>query len=100
MFRALSSLIILFSALTAAAQGTVFTYQGRLNDNGQPPNGTYDFVFKLYDSTNQPGNTVSSPVASPGTQVANGLFSVNLDFGNAFDGSSRFLEILVRTNGG
>jgi hypothetical protein len=99
MLRALSSLIILFSALNAFAQGTVITYQGRLNDNGQPANGTYDFSFKLYDSTNIPGNTVSSPVASPGTQVANGLFSVNLDFGSAFDGTPRFLEIQVRTNG-
>jgi hypothetical protein len=80
MFRALSSLILLVSAINAVGQGTVFQYQGRLNDNGQPANGTYDFVFKLYDSTNVPGNTVSSPVASSGTQVANGLFTANLDF--------------------
>jgi hypothetical protein len=99
MFRALSSLILLVSVINAVGQGTVFQYQGRLNDNGQPANGTYDFVFKLYDSTNVPGNTVSSPVTSSGTQVANGLFTANLDFGNVFDGTGRYLEILVRTNG-
>jgi hypothetical protein len=31
------------------AQGTAFTYQGRLNNNGQPANGTYDLQFAIYD---------------------------------------------------
>jgi len=32
---------------TARAQGTAFTYQGRLNDGPNPANGTYDFQFQL-----------------------------------------------------
>ena len=33
---------------TASAQGTAFTYQGRLNDGSAPAHGNYDFRFKLY----------------------------------------------------
>ncbi|HWC61619.1 MAG TPA: hypothetical protein VHC44_18145 [Verrucomicrobiae bacterium] len=81
------------------AQGTLFNYQGRLNDNGQPANGTYDLTFTLYDSTNLPGNTIGSPVTNLSVSVAGGIFSVNLDFGPAFDGAERWLQIGVRTNG-
>src|SRR5688500_10028549 len=33
--------------ITTYAQGTAFTYQGRLQNNGTPANGAYDFRFKL-----------------------------------------------------
>ena len=39
--------------LSAAAQGTAFTYQGRLITNGSPATGSYDLRFAIYDSTNQ-----------------------------------------------
>ena len=99
MFKTLSSFIVLCSIASVFAQSTVFTYQGRLNDNGQPANGTYDLRFGLYDSTNLPGNIIAGPVNNPSTQVANGLFSASLDFGNVFNGTARWLEIAVRTNG-
>jgi hypothetical protein len=38
---------------TAHAQGTAFTYQGRLNTNAVPANGLYDFEFSL---SNAPGS--------------------------------------------
>src|SRR5947209_6562796 len=39
----------LFTNVTSAiAQGTLFTYQGRLNTGGSPANGLYDFRFKVY----------------------------------------------------
>ena len=31
------------------AQGTAFTYQGRLNDAANPANGVYDLRFAIYD---------------------------------------------------
>ena len=34
----------------AAAQGTAFTYQGRLIDNGVPATGSYDLRFVLFDA--------------------------------------------------
>ena len=36
--------------LPAFAQGTAFTYQGRLTEAAGPANGTYDFTFQLFDS--------------------------------------------------
>jgi hypothetical protein len=42
------------------AQGTAFTYQGRLNDNGVPVTGNYDVQFALY-TTNVMGNPVAGP---------------------------------------
>src|SRR5205823_840441 len=35
---------------TAFAQGSTFTYQGRLNDGANPANGHYDLIFALYDA--------------------------------------------------
>ena len=99
MFKPLASFIVLFTAFSVFAQSTVFTYQGRLNDNGQPANGTYDFRFRLYDSTNLPGNIIAGPIDNLATQVANGIFSASLDFGSVFDGTARWLQIAVRTNG-
>src|SRR5512139_1162631 len=32
------------------AQGTAFTYQGRLAEGGQSANGSYDLRFALYDA--------------------------------------------------
>ena len=37
-----------FTASTHA-QGTAFTYQGRLIDNGSPAGGIYDLRFAIYD---------------------------------------------------
>jgi hypothetical protein len=36
--------------LSTSAQGTAFTYQGRLNDGGVPAGGNYDLRFALYDA--------------------------------------------------
>jgi hypothetical protein len=81
------------------AQGTAFTYQGRLNDHTAPAAGTYDLQFTVYDDPTA-GNSVGSPLTNSATAVSNGLFTVQLDFGpGIFDGSPRWLEIGVRTNG-
>jgi trimeric autotransporter adhesin len=86
--------------LQAVAQGTAFTYQGRLNDSGAPANGTYDLRFTIYDSTNLPGVVIAGPLTNSGTIASNGLFTVALDFGaGVFTGPDRWLEIGVRTNG-
>ncbi|HEX4263830.1 MAG TPA: tail fiber domain-containing protein [Verrucomicrobiae bacterium] len=85
----------------AQAQGTAFTYQGRLNDGANPANGIYDLRFTIYDSTNNPGIVIAGPLTNPSSSVSNGLFTATLDFGaGVFDGTPRFLEIAVRTNGG
>ena len=80
---------------TAHAQGTTeFTYQGQLRDGGTNANGTYTMVFKLYDSLSG-GNQIGSTLTTSPT-LANGLFTVNLDFGaGAFNGAARWLDITV-----
>jgi len=84
---------------TLFAQGTAFTYQGRLNDNGVPASGSYDLRFKLF--VDPLGNTqAGSAVVTNGVSVANGLFMVTLDFGaGIFNGSNYWLEVGVKTNG-
>jgi hypothetical protein len=83
----------------AGAQGTAFTYQGRLNDGGGPANGLYDFGFKLF--ADPLGNTpqVGTSVFEVGVPVSNGLFTATIDFGaGIFAGSNYWLEVDVRTN--
>lgn len=83
---------------TAFAQGTAFTYQGRLDSGGASANGSYDLRFIVYD--NSVGGNQQGPIlTNSATAVSNGLFTVTLDFGNQFPGANRFLEIAVRTNG-
>ncbi|HEX3718511.1 MAG TPA: sialidase family protein [Verrucomicrobiae bacterium] len=80
------------------AQGTAFTYQGQLMNNGQPANGNYDITFTLFGYS-QYGFPVGSPVTNLDTSVSAGLFTATLDFGSVFGGSNYWLEIAVRTNG-
>src|SRR2546423_15716547 len=83
---------------TAFAQGTAFTYQGRLTEGGNPANGNYDLTFGLYDTVSG-GNIVAAPITNLAVAVNSGLFTVTLDFGSAaFTGSPLWLKIGVRTN--
>jgi hypothetical protein len=95
---ALSTLNLQLS--TCSAQGTAFTYQGRLNDGGNPAHGAYDFRFKLYEDSF--GNTqAGGTVLTNGIPLTNGLFTVTIDFGaGIFNGSNYWLGVGVRTNGG
>src|SRR5512135_3032520 len=97
---ALTFLSALNSQLSAVfAQGTAFTYQGRLNDGGGPANGSYDLTFSLFDAGAN-GNLLVGPLTNAATVVSNGLFIATIDFGANFPGADRWLEIGVRTNGG
>jgi len=83
----------------ACAQSSAFTYQGRLSDGTNPATGTYDINFELFDAVTS-GTQQGSTAFLPGTAVSNGLFTVKLDFGpSVFDGSPRWLDIFVRSNG-
>jgi len=83
---------------TAFAQGTAFTYQGQLTSNNQLVTGTYDLTFKLWTGSNS-GAQIGSTLTDTGTGVTNGLFTVILDFGSQYNGTSYWLELGVRTNG-
>ena len=92
--------LLLSLGLSVFAQGTAFTYQGRLNDAYGPANGSYDLSFTLFNTGSGPSQ-IGSPITNSATSVSNGLFVVKLDFGNGvFNGTNYWLEIAVQTNGG
>jgi hypothetical protein len=83
---------------TAHAQGTAFTYQGQLDNGTNPVTGTYDVTFKLYNAASggsQVGSTITNVVG-----ITNGIFTVTADFGSVYDGTTYWLQLGVRTNGG
>jgi hypothetical protein len=86
-------------AASVLAQGSAFTYQGRLNDRSNPANGCYDFTFALF-SVGSGSGMVGVTQTHLATAVSNGPFTVTLDFGaGVFPGANRWLELAVRTNG-
>ena len=95
---AIVALTFIAAVQTVCAQGTAFTYQGRLNDGSGPATGIYDLRFTIYDAATD-GN-VYGALTNAATPVTNGLFTVTLDFGaGIFNGADRWLDIGVRTNG-
>ena len=103
--RLIALLVLTLSTLnpqlsTLFAQGTAYTYQGRLNNGASPANGNYDLAFSLWNSSSGPAQ-VGATLTNAATAISNGLFTVTLDFGpGVFTGAARWLEISVRTNGG
>ncbi|MDZ7728948.1 MAG: hypothetical protein U5Q44_12545 [Dehalococcoidia bacterium] len=86
--------------LAQGTLGTAFTYQGQLSDGDAVADGSYDLRFILYDAASG-GSQVGSTVEKTGVAVADGLFTVQLDFGAAaFSGDARWLEIAIRPDGG
>jgi hypothetical protein len=81
------------------AQGTAFTYQGSLTDNGAPATGAYDLVFVLFNAFTS-GGQINGAVTNLGVGVTNGVFTTTLDFGGNFPGADRWLEISVRSSSG
>ncbi len=86
-------------AVSVQAQTTAFTYQGRLIDATlpQPTNAHYEMEFKLFDALSmQLGSTQTIADVS----VVNGIFTVQLDFGESSFGNARvFIETAVRPVG-
>ncbi|MCX5689683.1 MAG: hypothetical protein NTV94_07860, partial [Planctomycetota bacterium] len=89
-------------ALPAQARepvSTAFTYQGELAAAGVPATGTFDIRFRLFDAASD-GIQIGSTLCSDDLVIENGRFAVALDFGAAFTGEKRFLEIEVRQDAG
>jgi Chaperone of endosialidase len=95
-------LAVLFCLLTSAlcpqafSQGTAFTYQGLLTDQGAPANGTNDLTFTLFPASSG-GLAIGTSNVVDNLVTSNGLFTVTLDFGSSpFSGSDRWLQIAAR----
>lgn len=87
---------LLACPLGAEAQGTAFSYQGKLVQNGVPVNGPMDLRFTLF-GTAVSANPVAGPVFLEDHPVEQGLLTASLDFGGGvFNGPSRWMEVAVR----
>ena len=82
-----------------AAVGTAFTYQGRLDANGAPVNGHFDFELRLYNAP-AGGTQVGPTVTVADVVIVDGLVTLRLDFGPVFTGNALWLEIGLRPVGG
>ena len=97
------NLVILLSALLLAADprsvtplGTAFTDQGRLDQYGQPANGTYQLMVELH-SVPVGGTLLSTNLCT--VFVSNGLFAVEMDFGSLVPlGEERWLDLRASPN--
>lgn len=81
----------------AQAVTSAFTYQGRLMEAGSPASGVYDMQFRL---RNELGVPIGPVVCANDVSVTAGEFTVVLDFGALFTGTTRTLEIGVRADTG
>ena len=91
-----SAVLCGLTALPALSQGTSFTYQGVLSQNGAPVNGSNDLTFTLYTAASG-GSVVGTSNEVNDLVMTNGLFTVTLDFGaTPFRGSERWLQIAAR----
>lgn len=88
-----------------ALADSAFSYQGRLEQAGSPVNGNVDLRFTLYDSASGgsypvSGTGIINPLTHNGVNVADGRFTVSLDFGDAaFTGAQRWLRVEVKPAG-
>ena len=93
---ALAIVIVAMSCAHSQAQtDTTFSYQGELKDGGVLANGSYDLDFTLWNAA-AADSPIGSTVSLIGVGVADGRFTVQLDFGaNTFDNSDHWLAIKI-----
>jgi hypothetical protein len=83
----------------AFAQGTAFTYQGKLSDAGLTANGSYDLRAQVWDAP-VGGSQVGLTITNSAVTVTGGAFLTTLDFGpGVFSGAARWLELGARRTG-
>lgn len=85
---------------TAAQAGTpvpstAFTYVGELRNGANPASGSHDVRFSLW-SSQAGGAQIGPTLCTDDLQIEGGRVIQTLDFGQAFVGEKRFLQIEVR----
>ncbi|MCH8477707.1 MAG: tail fiber domain-containing protein, partial [Wenzhouxiangella sp.] len=90
--------LILFVFMAGTALAASLTYQGEIQDGGEPLSGSHFMQFELF--TSQSGG---SPIDESFGMVNfnNGLFQAELDFDrSSFDGGALWLEITIEDSNG
>jgi trimeric autotransporter adhesin len=93
----LAALILLTGVTHVHAQGSAFTYQGRLTDSGNVYTGNAEFQVTLWDAASGGSQIAANSPAEIIVGVTNGLFVLPLDFGTSFSGAERWLQLEMRT---
>lgn len=75
--------------------GTGFQFQATIADATGPVSGLRDLRLTLYDAADH-GSIVAGPLVFDDIPVVGGYVVLELDFGDVFDGSARFLSIELR----
>lgn len=100
MIQTLRSALVLLALLLVSGKAFAiypdFTYQGYLEDAGQPANGSYDLQFTLQTLGAGAGENVAGPLLRDNVVVSGGVFTVTLNFGDAIDVYDYQLQIGVR----
>ena len=91
--RYLTALLILLATAVAHADTTI-TYQGQLQDASGPVTGTPGMEFRLYDNLIG-GSQVGDAVVANAVPVTEGLFQVDLDFGEQAYAGGLWLAIII-----
>ena len=99
MKNAISGVMAALAIGCGAAAAAPFTFQGELREGGLPANGVYDLQFLLFTAS-VGGGQIGTTLCVDDVTVTDGRFEVQLDYGTAFDGSARYLEIQVRADTG
>lgn len=96
-FFLIALLSTLASPVAAQLVGSRFTYQGHLEDGGQPKTGAVDLRFTALDAPTGGVQLIDQPLHLEAVPVRNGVFTVTLDFGaDVFLGNKVFLAVSVR----
>lgn len=90
--RTILKLGLLLGVFAQATAQTTISYQGQLSNTGSPHNGQVEMEFALYDQESS-GTPLETITPDP-VDVEDGLFQVDLDFSDTFDGE-RWLEVTV-----
>jgi hypothetical protein len=93
-------IVLATSLVTLAQAGTILTYQGKLEQSGQPAEGVYDLRFSLYETPVGDSLLAQADPVEGLTIDSSGLFQVEIDFGPmSFGGGEAWLQVEVAEAG-
>jgi len=88
--------MLALAAVASLVYAEPMTYQGQLYFGGEPAAGLYDLECRVFDSAID-GVQLGETVVVDDHLIPNGFLNVALDFGDAFDAGTAYLEISVRS---
>lgn len=86
--------LFLLTIIGLAHADTTISYQGQLQDSSGPVDTNVAMNFALFDAETG-GSQVGATVSLANVSVVDGLFQIELDFGDVYDASPLYLEIEV-----